>query len=68
MDDMCRHYTAGVEAILAGMISTLTPHEQRALVQHLDQALSRRAIDDKADEVISGLLARVLRAARGKNC
>jgi hypothetical protein len=61
MDGTCYRYATGLEAILASIVSTMDAEQHTAFVRHLDQALSASAVGEEADEVISGLVARVLR-------
>jgi hypothetical protein len=60
MDDNCHHYATGLEALLASIVSTMDAEQHKTFVRHLDQTLSKSTVGEEADEVIAGLVARVL--------
>lgn len=60
-DDTCKNYGLGIEAILASIIAAMGTAQRRAMIEELERHLAQRKHSEDADEVISGLLARVLR-------
>ena len=60
-DDRCTDYCLGIEAILAAVIGTMDGAQRHAILEKLERHLAQRKRSEEADEVISGLLARVLR-------
>ena len=60
-DHRCKHYCLGIEALLAAVIGTMDAARRHAIVEELERHLAQRKYSEETDEVISGLLARVLR-------
>ncbi len=61
MNDECMDYCLGVEAVLASVIATMGAPQRQALIRALEKRLVPQKRSEEADEVIAGLLARVLR-------
>jgi hypothetical protein len=60
-DENCKDYCLGIEAILASIIGAMGTAQRHAMIEELERHLAQRKHSEDADEVIAGLLARVLR-------